>query len=126
MEQGDRDAIHAARLVRCNPMVACQLVGQFVARAGSSGADDRPCHHPLRALPVLAAALPRRAPPEGTTNHGQDAASAFKRLFASANPIAASEMQQDLREDEIIIVPAAGLPLRIGRAIYFRRPEMIA
>ena len=40
--------------------------------------------------------------------------------------IAASEMQQDLREDEIIIVPASGLPLRIGRAIYFRRPEMIA
>jgi type IV secretion system protein VirD4 len=40
--------------------------------------------------------------------------------------IAAAEMQQDLREDEIIIVPAAGLPLRIGRAIYFRRPEMIA
>jgi type IV secretion system protein VirD4 len=40
--------------------------------------------------------------------------------------IAPSEMQQDLREDEIIIVPAAGLPLRIGRAIYFRRPEMIA
>ena len=40
--------------------------------------------------------------------------------------IAASEMQQDLREDEIIIVPANGLPLRIGRAIYFRRPEMIA
>jgi type IV secretion system protein VirD4 len=40
--------------------------------------------------------------------------------------IAASEMQQDLREDEIIIVPAAGLPLRIGRAIYFRRPEMMA
>ena len=40
--------------------------------------------------------------------------------------IAASKMQQDLREDEIIIVPAAGLPLRIGRAIYFRRPEMMA
>jgi len=40
--------------------------------------------------------------------------------------IAAAEMQQDLREDEIIIVPASGLPLRIGRAIYFRRPEMIA
>jgi type IV secretion system protein VirD4 len=40
--------------------------------------------------------------------------------------IAASKMQQDLREDEIIIVPASGLPLRIGRAIYFRRPEMIA
>ena len=40
--------------------------------------------------------------------------------------ITAAEMQQDLREDEIIIVPARGLPLRIGRAIYFRRPEMIA
>jgi type IV secretion system protein VirD4 len=40
--------------------------------------------------------------------------------------IAASEMQQDLRDDEIIIVPANGLPIRCGRAIYFRRPEMVA
>jgi len=35
-------------------------------------------------------------------------------------------MQQDLRDDEIIIVPANGLPIRCGRAIYFRRPEMVA
>jgi type IV secretion system protein VirD4 len=40
--------------------------------------------------------------------------------------IAASEMQQDLRDDEIIIVPANGLPIRCGRAIFFRRPEMVA
>lgn len=40
--------------------------------------------------------------------------------------IAASEMQQDLREDEIIIVPANGLPIRCGRAIFFRRPDMVA
>ena len=40
--------------------------------------------------------------------------------------IAASEMQQDLREDEIIIVPANGLPIRCGRAMFFRRPEMVA
>jgi type IV secretion system protein VirD4 len=40
--------------------------------------------------------------------------------------IAASEMQQDLRDDEIIIVPANGLPIRCGRAIYFRRPDMVA
>ena len=39
--------------------------------------------------------------------------------------IAASEMQQDLRDDEIIIVPANGLPIRCGRAIYFRRPDMV-
>lgn len=39
--------------------------------------------------------------------------------------MAASEMQQDLRDDEIIIVPANGLPIRCGRAIYFRRPEMM-
>lgn len=31
--------------------------------------------------------------------------------------IAAVEMQQDRREDEIIVAPASGLPLRIGRAI---------
>jgi type IV secretion system protein VirD4 len=35
-------------------------------------------------------------------------------------------MQQDLRDDEIIIVPAGGLPIRCGRAIFFRRPEMVA
>jgi type IV secretion system protein VirD4 len=34
-------------------------------------------------------------------------------------------MQSDLREDEIIIVPATGLPIRCGRAIFFRRPEMV-
>lgn len=39
--------------------------------------------------------------------------------------IGAAEMQQDLREDEIIIVPAAGLPIRCGRCPYFRRKEMI-
>jgi type IV secretion system protein VirD4 len=40
--------------------------------------------------------------------------------------IAAAEMQQDLRDDEIIIVPANGLPIRCGRAIFFRRREMVA
>ena len=39
--------------------------------------------------------------------------------------IAASEMQSDLRSDEIIIVPASGPPIRCGRALYFRRPEMV-
>ncbi len=37
----------------------------------------------------------------------------------------AAEMQQELREDEIIVVPASGLPIRMGRAIYFRRPELV-
>jgi type IV secretion system protein VirD4 len=40
--------------------------------------------------------------------------------------IAASELQQDLREDEIVVVPANGLPIRCGRAIFFRRPDMVA
>ena len=40
--------------------------------------------------------------------------------------MAASEMQQDLRDDEIIIVPANGLPIRCGRAIFFRRRDMVA
>jgi type IV secretion system protein VirD4 len=40
--------------------------------------------------------------------------------------ITAAEMQQDLRDDEIIIVPASGPPIRCSRAIYFRRPEMVA
>ena len=38
----------------------------------------------------------------------------------------ASELQQDLREDEIIIVPAQGQPIRAGRAIFFRRKEFAA
>lgn len=37
----------------------------------------------------------------------------------------AAEMQSDLRADEIIIVPASGFPIRCGRAIFFRRPEMV-
>jgi type IV secretion system protein VirD4 len=37
--------------------------------------------------------------------------------------IQAAEMQQDLRADEMIVVPAEGLPIRCGRALYFRRPE---
>jgi type IV secretion system protein VirD4 len=36
-----------------------------------------------------------------------------------------AEFQSDLREDEIIIVPATSLPLRCSRAIYFRRPEIV-
>jgi type IV secretion system protein VirD4 len=40
--------------------------------------------------------------------------------------ITAFEMQQDLRDDEIIVVPANGLPIRCGRAIFFRRRAMVA
>jgi type IV secretion system protein VirD4 len=40
--------------------------------------------------------------------------------------ITAAELQQDLRDDEIIIVPATGLPIRCGRALWFRRVAMIA
>lgn len=40
--------------------------------------------------------------------------------------ISAAELQQDLRSDEIIVVPQSGAPIRCGRAIYFRRPEMVA
>jgi type IV secretion system protein VirD4 len=36
-----------------------------------------------------------------------------------------AELQQDLRADEIIVVPAEGMPIRCGRAIYFRRPEIV-
>jgi type IV secretion system protein VirD4 len=37
----------------------------------------------------------------------------------------AAELQQDMRTDEQIIVPANGLPIRCGRPIYFRRDEII-
>ena len=36
------------------------------------------------------------------------------------------EIMHDMREDEQIIVPKTGRPLRCGRAIYFRRPELTA
>jgi type IV secretion system protein VirD4 len=38
----------------------------------------------------------------------------------------AAEQQQDLREDEILIVPASGQPIRANRPIYFRRPGIDA
>ncbi len=39
--------------------------------------------------------------------------------------ITASEMQQDLRADEKIIVPDTGLPIRCGRCPWFRREEFV-
>ncbi len=38
--------------------------------------------------------------------------------------IRAEEIMHDKRDDEQIIIPKSGSPLRCGRAIYFRRPEM--
>jgi type IV secretion system protein VirD4 len=40
--------------------------------------------------------------------------------------ISAAELQQDLRDDELIVVPASGKPIRCSRALWFRRPEMKA
>jgi len=39
--------------------------------------------------------------------------------------ITASEMQQDLRADEKIIVPDTGLPIRCGRCPWYRREEFV-
>ncbi|MGC9271449.1 type IV secretory system conjugative DNA transfer family protein, partial [Acidiphilium sp.] len=40
--------------------------------------------------------------------------------------IRAEEIMHDMRDDEQIIIPKSGRPLRCGRAIYFRRPEMVS
>lgn len=40
--------------------------------------------------------------------------------------IRAEEIMHDMRDDEQIIFPKSGRPLRCGRAIYFRRPELAA
>lgn len=40
--------------------------------------------------------------------------------------IRTEEIMHDMRDDEQIIFPKSGRPLRCGRAIYFRRPEMAA
>lgn len=39
--------------------------------------------------------------------------------------IRAEEIMHDMRDDEQIIIPKSGRPLRCGRAIYFRRPKMV-
>jgi type IV secretion system protein VirD4 len=31
---------------------------------------------------------------------------------------------QDMRDDDMIVLPRSSPPLRCGRAIYFRRPEL--
>ena len=36
------------------------------------------------------------------------------------------EILQDMRRDDQIIIKAGQRPLRCGRAIYFRRPDMVA
>jgi type IV secretion system protein VirD4 len=39
--------------------------------------------------------------------------------------ITASQMQQDLRADEMIVVPDTGMPIRCGRCFWWRRPEIV-
>jgi type IV secretion system protein VirD4 len=38
----------------------------------------------------------------------------------------AQELMNDARTDELFVISRAAQPLRIGRAIFFRRPEMAA
>ncbi|MGA9315876.1 MAG: hypothetical protein WBV77_14755 [Solirubrobacteraceae bacterium] len=38
----------------------------------------------------------------------------------------AAELQQNLREDEIIIIPVSGQPIRASCLIYFQRDDMLA
>src|SRR5215471_3809545 len=40
--------------------------------------------------------------------------------------ITAAEMQQDLRTDDQIIVTDTGMPIRCGRCLWYRRPEIQA
>ena len=40
--------------------------------------------------------------------------------------IRAAELKQDVRSDETFVIIGGSFPLRCGRAIYFRRPEMLA
>jgi type IV secretion system protein VirD4 len=37
-----------------------------------------------------------------------------------------SEFMHDIRDDEMFVLLRGGAPLRCGRAIYFRRPELVA
>jgi type IV secretion system protein VirD4 len=40
--------------------------------------------------------------------------------------IMAQELMNDARTDELFVISRAAQPLRVGRAIFFRRPEMAA
>lgn len=37
----------------------------------------------------------------------------------------APQLQQDLRADELIVIPDSGMPIRCGQAYYFRRKKMV-
>jgi type IV secretion system protein VirD4 len=39
--------------------------------------------------------------------------------------VQAAELQQDLRADELVVIPAVGKPIRCGRAPYFRRRDLV-
>ena len=58
----------------------------------------------------------------GSTSKGTN-----QNVHEIARPlITGAQMQQDFRDDEILIVPASGMPIRCGKALYYRRPEIVA
>ena len=105
---------------------AASWIGYAAIRAGGAGKD---LSDELGTYPVLARSEGEnqgRSKPYGinfgTFSRGRNLnLHEIKRALMTA-----AEMQQDLREDEIIIVPASGLPIRASRPIYFRRPEIDA
>jgi type IV secretion system protein VirD4 len=105
---------------------ACSWIGYASIRAAGAGKD---LSHDLGSYSVVARSQGDNRGRQrqnllhpGTSSQGTNSnANEISRMLATA-----AELQQDLRGDEIIIVPANGLPIRCGRAIYFRRPEFVS
>ena len=105
---------------------AASWIGYAAIRAGGAGKN---LSDELGTYPVLARSEGEnqgRSKPYGinfsTVSRGRNLnLHEIKRALMSA-----AELQQDLREDEIIIVPASGMPIRASRPIWFRRAEMVA
>ena len=67
----------------------------------------------------------------GTSRRWGDATSASSGKSANRSEIRRplikpDELLQDARADEAFVIARGHKPLRCGRAIYFRRPEMVA
>ena len=101
-------------------------IGYAVIRAGGAGKN---LSDELGTYPVLA-----RSEGDNRGRHkpfGLSMGSVSKGSQTNVHEVKRSlmspaELQQDMRDDEIIIVPASGAPIRASRPIYFRRPEIDA
>lgn len=93
-------------------------------QAGSSG---KALSEQLGTHAIMAVSESRNSGSSGGMNNGSRSRGWNKSWHEIKHNVAtAAELQQNLRADELVVIPNSGMPIRCGRAIYFRRPKEAA